>query len=36
MKKIVLGTLIAAATMMAAANYNKCATCHGAKAEKKL
>ncbi|WP_419770392.1 MAG: c-type cytochrome [Candidatus Marinarcus sp.] len=35
MKKIVLGTLIAAATMMAAANYNKCATCHGAKAEKK-
>ncbi|MEA1914143.1 MAG: cytochrome C [Campylobacterota bacterium] len=34
MKKIVLGTLIAAATMMAA-NYAPCAGCHGAKGEKK-
>jgi cytochrome c553 len=34
MKKIVLGTLFAAATMMAA-NYAPCAGCHGAKAEKK-
>jgi len=34
MKKIVLGTLLAAATMMAA-NYAPCAGCHGAKAEKK-
>ena len=34
MKKIVLGTLIAASAMMAA-NYAPCAGCHGAKAEKK-
>ncbi|RXJ98729.1 cytochrome C [Arcobacter sp. CECT 8986] len=34
MKKIVLGTLIAAASLMAA-NFAQCASCHGAKAEKK-
>lgn len=33
MKKIVLGTLLAAASLMAA-NYAPCAGCHGAKAEK--
>ena len=34
MKKIILGTLIAAASMMAA-NYAACAGCHGQKGEKK-
>lgn len=33
MKKIVLGTLIGAAALMAA-SYAPCATCHGATAEK--
>ncbi|AXH14235.1 c-type cytochrome [Malaciobacter mytili] len=33
MKKIVLGTVIAAASLMAA-NFAPCASCHGAKAEK--
>ena len=33
MKKIVLGTLIAAASMLAA-NFAACAACHGANAEK--
>ncbi|QDF28227.1 c-type cytochrome [Halarcobacter anaerophilus] len=33
MKKVVLGTLLAAASLMAA-NYATCATCHGATAEK--
>lgn len=35
MKKIVLGTLIAAASVMAA-NWAACASCHGQNAEKKL
>jgi len=34
MKKIILGTLIAAASLMAA-NYAACAGCHGQKGEKK-
>ena len=34
MRKIVLGTLIAASAMMAA-NYAPCAGCHGQKGEKK-
>ncbi|AXH08998.1 cytochrome C [Malaciobacter halophilus] len=34
MKKIVLGTLIAAASVMAA-NWAACASCHGQNAEKK-
>ena len=34
MRKVVLGTLLAAATLMAA-NYAPCAGCHGAKGEKK-
>ena len=34
MKKIILGTLIAAASMMAA-NYAACAGCHGKTGEKK-
>ncbi|RXJ86113.1 c-type cytochrome [Arcobacter sp. CECT 8985] len=33
MKKIVIGTIIAAASLMAA-NFAQCASCHGAKAEK--
>ncbi|RXK11510.1 cytochrome C [Halarcobacter mediterraneus] len=34
MKKIVLGTMIVAGSLMAA-NWAPCAACHGAKAEKK-
>jgi cytochrome c553 len=34
MKKVVLGTLIAAASLLAA-NFAPCAGCHGAKGEKK-
>ena len=34
MKKIVIGTMIAAASLMAAANYGACAACHGANGEK--
>ena len=34
MRKVVLGTLLAAASLMAA-SYQPCAGCHGAKGEKK-